>query len=324
MTRSGLLLALAALVDAGLLTRDDARALVAAYDDGADAEGGAFTLAPPLDGPALAAALTAALRAAYLRLATVAAARYGLALPPGSTGDGAAVRAVLGRVDRLPLRDRQAMIDAVRADDVRGAFGREVARRTAALNAPPDAAALGGKPGTAARASGDVARWQRAMRQAYAEDAAALARLGAGGDLTPAQLARVARVQAAKARYVDGVGVRLAQDVAGLTAKPLTEAQVRSYLVRQAGDARGLFFENAVEREAEGMGYPVGVYTDRDAPTTCPPCREAGARRYYLLEDLPMPGVLCEGGGHCHCEVSVEDNEAEYRRLSGRPLAVAA
>lgn len=321
MTRDALLALLLAYVNAGHLTRDDARAVVAAHDEGDLPDD--FGLEPVAAGAALVALLRAAVRAGRLRLAQAAAARYGFALPAGATGDGAAVRAILGSVDRLPLASRVSLIDAVRADDIRGALVREVERRTAALKAAPELARLGGAPGTAHRAAGDVARWQRAMRAAYAEDAAALARLGAGGDLSPAQLRRLASVVADKAAYVDGFAGRLATDAAGLT-KPLSERQIRAAIIRNSGDARGLFFENAVAAESAGLSSPVAYYVPKDDPVTCGPCSEAGAGSPYLVSAVPVPGSICLGRGWCRCEVRVEDDPDAFARLSGRTLSQAA
>ena len=302
MTDAALRALLAAYVNAGFLTLPDAQALLAAWTAGtitdADLPADLFT------GPVAVATLTSALSAVSRRIATA----YALTRGATFAGDGAAAEAVLRAVDRLPLSQRLRILDATRADDVRGALSREAERATRVLFADRDVATFGpGQPGSARQSAGSVSRWQTRFRAAYAEDAATLARLGAGGDLTAAQAARLARVVASRGTYVDGFAARLTQAAAG-TAAPLSERQIVAALVRQSGEARALFFENAVERET---GTDAGAfevwYEALDTPSTCSACLDAQAGSPYPADGpFPIPGRECYGGGHCKCSLRIE------------------
>lgn len=304
MTRAAFLRLLVALIGAGALSKDEGRSLVRAFDAGAlDAEVDVPTA--PLTGAALADLFRRALATGRRRAASIYARSRGARLP---SGDAAAARA-LRALDALPMRERTALVRLAptRADDLRGALRREAERRTTVLYADRDAATFGpGAPGSARRSAGSVARWQTAIRQAYAEDAATLARLGAGGELSAVQAQRLATVLAEQAAYVDAFAVRLTQAAAG-EAATLSAAQVRSSLVRRSGPARGLFFENAVATGVRSAPVAVEVwYRDRDAPSTCDPCRNAAAGSPYPASGpFPLPGVQCLGGGHCYCELEL-------------------
>lgn len=311
MTRAALLALLALYVDAQRLTEAEARALVRAWDAGLIGEGD--LPGEPLAPGALATLYALALRSALRRLARAFAASYGQ--DPGALSPSA-VRAVLAALDSRPLAERLRLLDATRADDLRGALSREAQRRTAVLFATPEAATFGpGAQGTARLSAGSVRRWQEAMRQAYAEDAAALARLGAGGPLTPAQEARLARVVASRAGYVDRFAVDLTRMAAGEIA-PLSEAQIRAAIVRRSGDARSLFFENAAERETAGMAFPVIYYRALDDPQTCEPCAAAEAGNPYRVGEAPLPGSVCLGGGYCRCTHEYAEDPAAHARLN--------
>ena len=309
MSRDALLALLLSLVQAGALTTDDARALVAAFDDGRLTE--ADLPAAPLDwaGDGPAPALSALLAAAYA-VALRRIARAYLRRADGTSAPVPASRAldVVRAVDRLPLAARTRLVDAVRANDLRGALAREAEQRTTVLFAGRDVATFGpGAPGSARRSAGEVGRWQRAMRAAYAEDAATMARLGAGGDLSAAQAARLARVVREKAAYVDAFAARLTQAAAG-EAPALSVAQVRAALVRQSGEARGLFFTNAVEAEVGDDASRFEIwYHALDDPATCVACLEAEAGSPYPADGpYPVPSMVCLGGGACRCEITVE------------------
>lgn len=307
MSRVDFLRLLVALVGTGALSREEGQSLVRAFDDGRLAE--ADLPAAPLTAAGLAAAFRSALRRGRRRAAEAYARSVGARLPgpPGSAVGEAATARALRAADRLPMARRIGLLDATRADDLRGALSREAERRTAVLYSGRDAATFGpGAPGSAKRSAGSVARWQTAMRQAYADDAATLARLGAGGELSAAQAARLADVLADQARYVDTFAARLTQAAAG-QADALTGPQVRAALVRRSGPARALFFELGVASEVAGEADAFEVwYRDRDAPSTCDPCRAAAAGSPYpAAGPFPLPGAVCLGGGHCYCELEI-------------------
>lgn len=318
MTRAALLSILSALANAGALTVPQATAIAAAWDREVIGEGD--VPAEPIAGPALLAVIRTALRSAPSRIASAYARLRGFTAP---SGDGA-VQAVERIALSQPLRTRIQILDATRADDVRSALARESQRRTAVLFAERDVATFGpGKAGSARRSAGDLSRWQRAMQSAYAEDAATLARLGAGGELTAAQSVRLARVVAERTAYVDGFAARLSLAAAG-EVPGFSERQISSLLVRASGDARALFFENAAGRETAGMDSPVVYYVARDDRGTCGPCMDAERGSPYLVGSAPAPGSVCRGGGHCRCEHRYADEPAAYARLSGASLPLAA
>ena len=296
MSRTRLTELLTALVNAGALTLADARALVAYADGlraGEDVDAAAL---PQVDARAT---LALSLHVAVVRILRAYAGRRRI-----TTGQEARA---LATVDRLPLARRVRLIDAVRADDVRGALSRETVRRTVVLLSDAETATFGpGAAGSARRSAGDVTRWRRAVSQALAEDAATLARLGAGGDLTGAQELRLARAQARHADYVDA-----------FRFEGLSERQVRAAVVRQSGPSRTMFFENAAEKEAGPMRFPVYRYRPQleASGRTCRPCLAAAG--VYLIGQGPMPSSVCLGGGACRCDIEVFDDPAEYARLRG-------
>jgi len=126
---------------------------------------------------------------------------------------------------------------------------------------------------------------------------------------------------------VDRFAVYLSRMASGDVPVRLSEKQIRTALVRQAG-GRALFFQNAAEREAASLAYPVAFYRARDTPATCSRCLAAERAGPYLVSACPWPGGVCLGGDHCQCEIEIRDDAVEYARLTGVPLpsraAVAA
>ena len=310
MSRADFLRILAALVSAGSLTRDEGQALVGAFDRGELAE--TDVPAGPLTAAGLAAAVRTAYRRGRRRAAEAFARSVGATLPPG---DAATTRA-LAALDRA---NRTRRLAALRAADVDGAVRREARRRTAVLFADRDAATFGpGDAGSARRSAGSVERWQAAMRQAYADDAATYARLGAGRELTPAQTRRLAEVVRGRAAYADAHAAALTRAAAGLEAAP-TELQVASRLVRASGPGRELYYRNDAQRAVgagpgpdTGEGYVVAYRTNPG--DRCGPCVSAEGE-YRADGPFPVPSSVCLGGGLCRCTVEIRYDPDAYARL---------
>lgn len=304
MSRTDLLDLLALLRALGRLTTAQAAAVLAAFDRGA-LPGDSLPL-PPAEitlalSPALAsAALADAVRAERWGAASLRLPYRVAGSPPAALRLGSAGRERLGR-------------------ELLEVFAREADRRTALLFAPPDADA-------ADRLSrGSLRRWHVAMRQAVAEDLVALAQLGAGRPLTPAELARLEASAAAQherlARFAGEVAARRAAAAEGV-GTAMSEAEVAARARMYSGEALSELYRFAEGEPREGY---VADYVALDGGGTCGPCLEAQAGSPYLVGQGPMPGAhTCLGRGHCRCRRVQRWAPTEYDRLTNAAAAVAA
>jgi hypothetical protein len=363
MERERLLDLLSALVTRGKLTEDEARDIFAAWEAGdlpesvwPVLEASALALGPVAALTALLAALRL-LRAGRVSPGVYNVARrliaaIGPAVPTAAGGTAATTQALFantprafGALSALPDQTRREL-----AEGILEAFARESDRRTALLKRSaepaeafiesvreaaderlsipeivarfPDEAARLGIPER--RSFGDVRRFHVAMRQAIREDALALAQLGAGGPLTSEDAARLARAVAEQEaylrRFVDEVAAREALQAAGGRAA-MSRAQVAARARSYGGNARAQFWQAAGARQRAGI---VADYIARDDPMTCGPCIDAQRGSPWLPAECPAPGAVCLGGGACRCSIHYREDAAEYARLTGEPLALAA
>lgn len=309
MSREEVAALLAAHVVAGHLTRDEARVLLEAWDQGeiTDAD---------LPEPPASLALTASLAAAgiggavALLLAALRRQQPRYAQRAARAADRAQVAPEV-ILNALPADRRRQL-----AEGLLETFGREADRRTGLLFAAPDEAAAD------RRSRGDLRRWQVAMRQAIGEDVPALARLGAGRALTAAEQAALARTVAEQVAYVDGFAARLATDRAGLTP-PLSERQVASALRRTLGGVERAAFYRAYSGSFDAgwvlrfRGFD-GVAGRRSSCTPCLSAERGGplGDGTYLPGQAPIPSEVCRGGGHCKHQLVPAEDAAAYARLT--------
>lgn len=310
MTEADLLPYLARLVARGSLREAEARRIVAAFRAG-DLPPDAFPalatslvpLADDLAGRFASAALLAALYEATGRRPALARSVLG-GLIRTATEEGArrAYAVIRSFPDAQRLRLATGILDA---------FDREARRRVAIIPKYDDGARSG------------IRRFHAAMRQAIRTDTLALAQLGNGGPLTPAQTARLAerltRQDAYLQRFVDEVAARRALAEAGGRAA-MSEAQIAARARTYAGSARAAYFD-AVQGPYEGEAGVVVHFEGTDDPDTCGPCADAVAGSPYLPGQAPLPGAVCLGGGLCRHVLRFERDPDAYRSLTRRQAA---
>lgn len=300
MTRDQLTRSLARLVASDKLTRDEARAILAAFDAGLIAQSEL-----PLAGQAAGIALTES-------LARQAAARLyaRLGLDPARTRIipiSARERFVVQIIDTyedlsfqttrsfargdLSVREwHQAMKDLVSDDLLQQAHlgkGRDLTPRE-----------IERLQEVATRQAAYLRRFadEVAMREQRAKHAERIARRELGQEATE---------EAVQAR------------VAELQSRRMSEAQIRARAQMYAGESYQAFWQQR-EREEEREGM-VAYYISVDQPSTCSPCLSAEQNGPYLPGSAhPWPGSVCLGKGHCRCRLEYRLEPDTYARLRAR------
>lgn len=303
MTEQELQRLLARLVARDTLSQAEADAVLDAFGDGTldVAWPDAATALAPLYDDLAAAAILAALYGALGRLAARSRGAERLARLFRSTIKRGAESAYQALAALPPAQGRDL------AEALLATFDREARRRAALIPSYRDG----------------VRRFHVAMRQAVRQDTLALAQLGTGRPLSPAQRARLTqrlRVQDAYLqRFVEEVAAREAVAAAGGRAA-MSEKQIAARARTYAGSARGAYFE-AAQGQYEGRAGFVIHFEGADDPNNCSACAAAMDASPYLPGQAPNPGDVCFGGGLCRHYLRVEESPALYAELTRRRAA---
>ena len=167
-----------------------------------------------------------------------------------------------------------------------------------------------------ASASSGVRTWQQQATSRVRIGILAGSQLGRGALLAAGDLASVARAvleQSARlARFAGEIATRAA------AGRPLSNRQIAARLKMYAGPIRGEYFRGEARRMAR-RGVVVR-FVGTDTARSCQPCVDARTGSPYLPSDpaLPLPGLVCDGGGHCKDRLEYEENMGAYVRLGGR------
>ena len=202
--------------------------------------------------------------------------------------------------------------------------------RIGTLNALQDAHAAAARQLAARLISGDlsVADWQAALLSLNRRTTTGAAILGAGGDLSPAMLARLETINTEQAAYLQRFADELAgrmlagqmpEDVAAALGLPgeWSEGYIGHRAATYTGASRGAYFE-AYQTDGEGGEMERGTivyYEAVDDPHTCSDCHDAQGP--YLIGANPYPGQLCAGGGACRCWLEYVYDPVLYHQLGG-------
>lgn len=156
-----------------------------------------------------------------------------------------------------------------------------------------------------------VSAWQAQMQAATATYARQMATAGAGQLPSAATRQMVDERLAAQDGYLTRFGVTVA--ARQKVERPLSTENIAARSAQYGAVAWAAYW--AAQGQDAGNGV-VEQWISRDDNHTCPQCAGRNGQ-YFLPGQGPMPGVDCDGGGHCRCErVQVVDMNI-YQQLRG-------
>lgn len=149
-----------------------------------------------------------------------------------------------------------------------------------------------------------VETWQRSFWDSVVFLLLAQAVLGAGGIPGTLQKARLEAKLRREAAFLRRFALAVMLGMAGANGPrtPSDSDRVSNRSNLYSGVPRGEFYTAMEERLASLTNEEVGwlvEYIPKDDDSTCEPCHAAAG--YYLPNQGPKPGEVCQGRGRCRC-----------------------